>query len=55
MGWEDAMKKLHTGRGNLVGAVQRIKKLGADTTKSLPAKFLTDSGEEADDPEQKSE
>jgi DNA recombination protein RmuC len=55
LGWEDAMKKLHTGRGNLVGAVQRIKKLGADTTKSLPAKFLTDSGEEADDPEQKSE
>jgi DNA recombination protein RmuC len=40
--WEEAMKKLHTGRGNLVGAVQKIKKLGADTSKSLPEKFLPD-------------
>ncbi|HEX5001064.1 MAG TPA: DNA recombination protein RmuC [Bacteroidia bacterium] len=45
--WEDAMKKLHSGRGNLVGAVQKIKKLGADTSKSLPEKYLSDSEEEA--------
>ena len=47
-GWEDAMKKLHTGRGNLVGAVERIRKLGADSTKSIPSKYLNDESGEQD-------
>jgi len=49
--WEDAMKKLSSGRGNLVGAVQKIKKLGADTSKSLPEKFLSDA-EDAEEHDQ---
>lgn len=34
--YEDVMKKLHTGKGNLISSVEKIKKLGAKTTKSLP-------------------
>jgi DNA recombination protein RmuC len=30
------MKKLSTGKGNLITSVEKIKKLGAKTTKSLP-------------------
>jgi len=34
--YEDVMKKLSTGKGNLITSVEKIKKLGAKTTKSLP-------------------
>lgn len=34
--YEEAMKKLSTGKGNLVGQVSKLKLLGATTTKSLP-------------------
>ncbi len=34
--YNDAMKKLKDGRGNLVGRVEKIKTLGAKTKKSLP-------------------
>ncbi len=44
--YEDAMKKLHTGRGNLVGSIERIKKLGAATSSTIPDKYLNDSEEE---------
>ncbi len=37
--YDAAIKKLHTGKGNLVSSVEKIKKLGAKTTKSLPASF----------------
>ena len=37
--YEAAVKKLHTGKGNLVTSVEKIKKLGAKTTKSLPSSF----------------
>jgi len=43
--YEDAMKKLSTGRGNLIGSVEKIKSLGAKTTKALPQNLL-DSVEE---------
>lgn len=33
--YEDAMGKLKDGRGNLIGSVEKIKKLGAKTTKQL--------------------
>jgi DNA recombination protein RmuC len=39
-GYEEAMRKLHTGRGNLIISVERIKQLGASTTKSLPQQLL---------------
>jgi DNA recombination protein RmuC len=39
----NAMKKLHEGSGNLVSRVERIKKLGAKTTKGLPQSLLDKS------------
>ena len=33
--YEDVMKKLSTGKGNLITSVEKIKKLGAKATKSL--------------------
>ena len=36
----DLMRRLHLGKGNLVSSVERIKKLGANTTKSLPQQLL---------------
>ena len=37
---EQAMGKLITGRGNLVGSTQRLEKLGAKVKKSLPENLL---------------
>ena len=34
--YDEVMKKLSTGKGNLITSVEKIKKLGAKTTKSLP-------------------
>jgi len=42
----NAMKKLHEGSGNLVSRVERIKKLGAKTTKSLPQSLLDKSDDD---------
>ena len=36
----EAMSKLSTGRGNLVGQAQRLKDLGGRASKSLPAALL---------------
>jgi len=38
--YEDAMKKLSTGRGNLVRSAEKIKSLGATTTKSIPVQLI---------------
>jgi DNA recombination protein RmuC len=38
--YTDAMKKLHEGSGNLVSRTEKIKKLGAKATKSLPQSLL---------------
>jgi DNA recombination protein RmuC len=48
--YTDAMKKLHEGGGNLVSRTERIKKLGAKTTKSLPKSLLDRTDE--DEPEE---
>ena len=40
--YEDVMKKLSTGKGNLITSVEKIKKLGAKATKSLPQGMLTE-------------
>lgn len=37
--YSDAMNKLHTGSGNLLGKVENLKKLGAKTSKELPAGY----------------
>ena len=34
--WQDADKQLKTGRGNLMGATNKLKKLGVSTSKQLP-------------------
>lgn len=47
----EAYKKLHTGKGNLVTSVEKLKKLGAKTSKSLPAELNAD----ADDAETEEE
>lgn len=38
--WEDAMKKLSEGRGNLVGAAERLRRMGAKASKKLPEHLL---------------
>jgi DNA recombination protein RmuC len=39
-----AMGKLQTGAGNLIGQAEKLKELGAKTTKSLPKGMLIDEG-----------
>lgn len=38
--YEGAMNKIHNGRGNLISSVEKIKKLNAKTSKSLPTAAL---------------
>lgn len=38
--YDDVMKKLSTGRGNLISRVEKIKKLGAKTSKKIPDKYI---------------
>ncbi|MDR3611747.1 MAG: DNA recombination protein RmuC [Ignavibacteriaceae bacterium] len=44
--YDEVIKKLSTGRGNLITSVEKIKKLGAKTTKSLPQGILENADEE---------
>jgi len=46
--YEEAMKKLYTGSGNLLSKAENIKQLGAKTTKIMPQPLLDriDSGEQ---------
>ncbi len=41
--FRDAMKKLSTGHGNLISRTEKIKKLGAKATKSIPDNILSDT------------
>lgn len=38
--YEDAMKKLHTGRGNLISKVEAMKKLGIKASKQINSKLI---------------
>lgn len=38
--YENAMKKIHDGRGNLISGVEKMKQLGAKASKSLPPAAL---------------
>jgi DNA recombination protein RmuC len=44
--YNEAMKKVYSGSGNIVKRIENIKKLGAKATKSLPADLLNRAGEE---------
>lgn len=46
--YESAMKKLSSGRGNLVGSVQKLKQLGAKATKNLPEALVERANEDSD-------
>ncbi len=48
-GYVNAMKKLHEGSGNLVNRAEKIKKLGAKVTKSLPQNLLDRTDNDEDD------
>ncbi len=47
--YEDAMNKLSSGRGNLIGRVEKIKELGAKASKSLPRGILNRANDRADE------
>jgi DNA recombination protein RmuC len=47
----DAMKKLTDGSGNLVRRAEKIKQLGAKTSKSLPKSVLDRADGEDDTPQ----
>ncbi|GAB4294064.1 MAG: DNA recombination protein RmuC [Ignavibacteriaceae bacterium] len=49
--YEDAMKKLYDGSGNLVKRAEKIRKLGAKTSKSLPPSLINraDNGDSDDE------
>ena len=38
--YENAMKKIHDGKGNLISGVEKMKQLGAKASKSLPPAAL---------------
>jgi DNA recombination protein RmuC len=49
--YEEVMKKLSTGKGNLITSVEKIKKLGAKATKSLP-QGMADIADETEETEE---
>jgi len=46
--YEESMKKLYTGSGNLVRRTEDLKKLGAKAQKSIDPKLLGRSEEQTD-------
>lgn len=46
--YEESMKKLSTGSGNLVGKIENLKKLGAKAEKTIDAKLLERAGDQPD-------
>lgn len=47
--YDSAFQKLHLGKGNLISSVERLKKMGAKSKKSLPENLLTKSIENNED------
>jgi DNA recombination protein RmuC len=43
--WKEAMTKLKTGRGNLIGQAEKLRKLGLKPKKSLPGGLIPDEEE----------
>jgi DNA recombination protein RmuC len=52
--YDDSMKKLYTGKGNLIRRAQAIRELGAKTSKNVPLGFLekADEAEGLGEPDQ---
>lgn len=48
--YENAFKQLSSGRGNIVGRVEELKKMGANASKQLSDKLLADADAEAPKP-----
>lgn len=40
--YDEAQKKLSSGSGNLIGRIERLKKMGAKPSKEIPGKYMTD-------------
>ena len=40
--YDDGMKKLSTGRGNIVGQLEQLKEMGAKTGKALPPALISE-------------
>jgi DNA recombination protein RmuC len=38
--YDDAFKQLSTGKGNIIGKIEELKKMGADANKQLPERLL---------------
>lgn len=38
--YDDAFKQLSTGRGNIIGRIEELKKMGADASKQIPDRLL---------------
>lgn len=49
--YEEAMKKLSTGKGNVIGLSEKLKNLGAKATKQIPTNLLDRATGDADDDE----
>jgi DNA recombination protein RmuC len=43
--WSSAMKQLSTGSGNLVGQAEKLRKLGANASKTLPQDLVQEENE----------
>ena len=46
--YEDSMKKLSTGNGNLITSVEKLKKMGAKAKKNIPENILRRAEAEED-------
>lgn len=49
--YEEAMKKLSTGKGNVIGLSEKLKNLGAKATKQIPANLLDRATGDAEEDE----
>jgi DNA recombination protein RmuC len=49
--YDETLKRFSTGRGNMVSRVEKLKQLGARTSKQLPAAFADAGTDDAEDPE----
>jgi len=47
--WQDAMKKMRDGSGNLISRAERLRKLGIRSSKQLPGHLLSDDAPEEED------
>jgi DNA recombination protein RmuC len=44
--YTEAFKQLSSGKGNIIGRIQELKKMGAKANKQIPEKLMVDFGED---------